>query len=239
MCILCWNHSIGYKRHKILAPVNEKLSPNTGAIWSATSWWAVSVNDEEHLIELMIQYQAGRLEAFDEFYRLVKHKLYQYLIVKSLDRQLAEELLQETFLQIHRSRRTYLARRPVTPWIFSIAHHVYLTDRRARMRRSGREEAIENHHSDFPVPSNIEAAVEVGDIRNSLAKLPLEQRESLLLHHYWGFTYREIGATLGIRTGTAKLRAHRGLLKLREYLIPEAVTEPLVRTNRTVDGCDQ
>jgi len=57
---------------------------------------------------------------------------------------LAEELLQETFLQIHRSRRTYLPGRPVTPWIFSIAHHVYLGDRRARIKKAGRDLSIED-----------------------------------------------------------------------------------------------
>jgi len=44
------------------------------------------------------------LEAFDEFYPLVKHKPYPHLIVKSTDRQLAEELMQQTFLKIRRSR---------------------------------------------------------------------------------------------------------------------------------------
>ena len=183
------------------------------------------MDDEDHLIELMVQYQAGREEAFEEFYSLVKPRLHRYLIVKSLDRQLAEELLQETFLQIHRSRRTYFPGRPVTPWIFSIAHHVYLNDRRSRTKRRTREEALEDHIIDLPVPSNIEAAVETDSLREAMAKLPPEQRESILLHHYWGFSFREIGRAVGIRTITAKLRAHRGLLKLREYLKLNKVTE--------------
>ena len=194
------------------------------------------MSSEEQLIELMIQYQAGHLEAFEEFYRLVKPGLYRYLLVKILDRQLAEELLQDTFLQIHRSRRTYLPRRPVRPWIFSIAHHVYLTDRRARAKSRAREEAIENHLSDFPVPSNIETTAEIEGLRSALAKLSREHRESLLLHHYWGFSFKEIGATLGIRTGTAKLRAHRGLLKLREHLSMQEVTKILGNANKSLDA---
>ena len=184
----------------------------------------------------MVQYQAGQADSFEEFYRLVKPGLYRYLLVKTLDRPLAEELLQETFLQIHRSRRTYLPGRPVTPWIFSIAHHVYLADRRARIKKAGRDLSIEDHLADFPVPSNIEASAEVEGLRDALARLSHEYRESLLLHHYWGFSFREIGATLGIRAGTAKLRAHRGLQKLREYLSVGKVTKITDPANEPFDA---
>lgn len=182
------------------------------------------MGNEALLIRLMVQYQAGRMEAFEDFYRVLKPALYKFLIVKSLDRQLAEDLLQETFLQIHRSRKTYIPGRPVMPWIFSIAHHVYLNDRRSRLKRRKREEELESHLEDIPVPPNIEEGAEIGGLRNALASLPHGQRESIMLHHYWGFSFKEIGKTLGIRTVTAKLRAHRGLLKMREFLKIRDVT---------------
>jgi RNA polymerase sigma-70 factor (ECF subfamily) len=193
------------------------------------------MDNEERLIELMIHYQAGQVEAFEELYGLIKPKLYQYLIVKCLDRSLAEDLLQETFLQIHRSRRTYLPGKAVTPWIFSIAHYVFLNDRRARVRRRYREESIENHLADFPIPPATESAVEVNGIKNAIAELSAEQREAMLLHHYWGLSFKEIGATLGIRPVTAKLRAHRGMLKLREYLNLHNVTEAREQANEPLD----
>jgi RNA polymerase sigma-70 factor (ECF subfamily) len=193
------------------------------------------MSDEERLITLMVQYQSGQADAFEEFYRLVKPGLCQYLIIKSMDRQWAEELLQETFLQIHRSRHTYLPGKPVNPWIFSIAHYVYLSARRARIRRSIREESIENHLSDFPVPPDIETSVDAGNIRVALAGLAPEHREAVLLHHYWGFSFQEIGAILGIRAGTAKLRAYRGLLKLREQLNMTNVTPKREEDNNPAD----
>jgi RNA polymerase sigma-70 factor (ECF subfamily) len=196
----------------------------------------VLMNDEEKLMDLMIRYQAGQAEAFDELYRLVKPKLLSFLIVKSLDAQLAEELLQETFLQIHRSRRTYLPGKPVSPWLFSIAHHVFLSDRRTRVKRKKREESIENCLRDFPVPSDIETGVDMVNLRNALAGLPPEQRESVLMHHYWGFSFREIGGALGILAVTAKLRAHRGLIKLREYLKAPEVTGKGDSANKHIDA---
>lgn len=196
------------------------------------------MDDEKHLMMCMARYQEGRKEAFDDLYRVVRPKLFRFLIVKCLDRQLAEELLQETFLQIHKSRRTYIAGKPVTPWLFSIAHHVFLSDRRSRLKRIRREEALEEHPGDFPAPSRIEMEAEMGAVRKALLQLPPEQRESLMLHYDWGFNFREIGGILGIRTVTAKLRAHRGLKKLRAYLNTDDVTSSLADANIFMDDSE-
>lgn len=196
------------------------------------------MDDEKHLMMCMVRYQEGKIAAFDDLYRMVRPKLFRFLIAKCLDGQLAEELLQETFLQIHRSRRTYIPGRPVTPWLFSIAHHVFLYNRRSRLRRAGREESLEDHPGDFPAPSKAETDAEMDVVRRALRQLPAEQRESLLLHYHWGFSYREIGSTLGIRTVTAKLRAHRGLKKLRTYLNTENVTSNLAGANILIDDLE-
>ena len=62
-------------------------------------------------------------------------RLRGYLLSQCRDAALADDLSQETFMQIHRSRRTYEPGRPVTPWVFAIARHVYLMNRRATARR--------------------------------------------------------------------------------------------------------
>jgi len=190
------------------------------------------VKDEDALIRLMAGYQAGDAGAFEEFYHLTRHRLYQFLLVKTLDSHWAEDLLQETFLQIHRSRRTYQQGRPVAPWIFAIARHIYLMSLRSRRRHEGRETPLEDILSDFPVPGTAGPGSDLSDVRKALALLPHEQREALLLFHYWGFTFKEIGATLGIRAGTAKLRAHRGLQRLKEHLKSEDVTRMDSPANR-------
>jgi RNA polymerase sigma-70 factor (ECF subfamily) len=183
------------------------------------------VKDEDVLIRLMAGYQAGDAGAFEEFYHLVRHRLYQFLLVKTLDSHWAEDLLQETFLQIHRSRRTYQPGRPVAPWIFAIARHIYLMSLRSRRRHEVRETQLEDILSDFPAPDAAGPAADLSDVRKALAILPQEQREALLLFHYWGLTFKEIGATLGIREGTAKQRAHRGLQRIKEQLKSEDVTQ--------------
>src|SRR5262245_11788480 len=91
--------------------------------------------DDERLRALMRAYQAGSLEAFEALYAGLATPLRQYLASIARDRGHAPDLLQDTFLQVHRSRHTYRPALPVRPWIFAIARHVALMDRRTAARR--------------------------------------------------------------------------------------------------------
>src|SRR5262245_56447614 len=77
-------------------------------------------------------YLGGRIDAFDGLYDALAGRLRGYLLSLCRDAALADDLLQETFVQMHRSRRTYEPGRPVTPWVFAIARHVYLMNRTRR-----------------------------------------------------------------------------------------------------------
>ncbi len=190
---------------------------------------AVSVSETEErepdLRVLMVAYQAGELAAFDKLYGLLAPKLRGYLSSLTWNPSLAEDLLQETFLQIHRSRRTYMPGRPVRPWAFAIARHVFLMDRRRAARRSKFESGHLDELPEIPVPPSIEQLGTRTDVRKALARLADDGREAVLLHHVWGFSFGEIGALLGIREGTAKLRAYRAINTLREMLSRETANE--------------
>lgn len=168
----------------------------------------------------MVAYQAGELTAFDQLYAQLAPKLRGYLSSLTWNPALAEDLLQETFLQIHRSRRTYIPHRPLQPWAFAIARHSYLMHRRAAARRA-RFETRPEEFPELPVPPAFEQLGSLTDIRRALARLADDGREAVLLHHVWGFSFGEIGAMLGIREGTAKLRAYRALNSLRDMLSGE------------------
>jgi RNA polymerase sigma-70 factor (ECF subfamily) len=100
---------------------------------------AREVRDE--LRALMAGYQRGELEAFDALYLALAPGLRRYLGALCRDAARVDDLLQETFLQIHRARHAYDPRLPAEPWLFSIARHVFLMERRSRSRR--REAALE------------------------------------------------------------------------------------------------
>jgi RNA polymerase sigma-70 factor, ECF subfamily len=173
--------------------------------------------DQDELRQLMTAYQAGSLHAFERLYTVLASPLLAYLIALCRDRAHAQDLLQETFLQIHRSRRAYRTDLPVRPWVFTIARHVWLMDRRTRSRRPAADQEL----PDLPVPAEVEGLAERDRLTRALAGLLPDRREALLLHHVWGFSFAEIGQLLGIRADAAKLRSSRGMGDLRRKLNAE------------------
>jgi RNA polymerase sigma-70 factor (ECF subfamily) len=175
---------------------------------------------EAELCKHMQAYLDGNIDAFDALYAAFAGRLRGYLLSQCRDAALADDLLQETFLQIHRSRRTYQPGRPVTPWVYAIARHVYLMKRRSAGRRARFEEtlAADARAGDEVSPDAIDAIVDGDQVRRALRGVPADQRQAVLMHHVEGWSFVEIAERLGIRVNAAKTRAFRGMRKLRERL---------------------
>jgi RNA polymerase sigma-70 factor, ECF subfamily len=131
--------------------------------------------------------------------------------------ELADDLLQETFLQMHRSRAAYNPAYAVKPWVFGLARNVFLMNRRAARRWASVHESREDL-PEFPVLPEADRLVSQDEIRRSLAHLSPDQVEALLLHHEWGFSFEEIAGMLGITAAAARARASRGMADLRVAL---------------------
>jgi len=174
---------------------------------------------ERELCALMQGYLDGRLEAFDGVYAALSGRIRGYLLSQCRDAARADDLLQETFLQMHRSRRTYEPGRPVTPWVFAIARHVYLMHRRSAGRRLRFEDTLAaDARSNDVAHDAVRALADTDEVRRALREVPADQRDALLLHHVEGWSFAEIAAKLGIRVNAAKTRAFRGMKKMRDQL---------------------
>jgi RNA polymerase sigma-70 factor (ECF subfamily) len=177
--------------------------------------------EEAELIRLMAGYLQGRLDAFDGLYAALAPRIRSYLLGQCRDGALADDLVQETFLQLHRSRRTYEPGRPVTPWVFAIARHVYLMHRRSTGRRLRFQDAFaaDSRAGDLPRDDD-RVLADRDEVRRALAAVPADQRRALEMHHVEGWTFVEIADRLGIRVNAAKTRAFRGMRKLKEQIKP-------------------
>lgn len=164
----------------------------------------------------MERYQAGELDAFDGLYAALAPALGGFLRRLSAPGMEADDLVQTTFLQIHRARRSYLPGHPVKPWVYAIARHVALMARRGRRRSTGREDPIEERAVELAAPPGGEASVvDRVSLEALLTTLPDAGREALWLHHVEGLSFREVAAVQGVRENAAKVRAHRALAALR------------------------
>jgi RNA polymerase sigma-70 factor (ECF subfamily) len=173
---------------------------------------------DERLADWMVRYQNGDTLAFDDLYCELKPRLLRYMQGRLSDRARAEDLVQETLLQIHRSRNTYRPGNPVLPWVFGIARHIWLMEARSSARRARHEaEQSDAGLPEIPVVGEAEGFGDRDAVRRAFAMLPEDRREALLLHYLAGLTFKEIASVQGIGEEAAKLRAHRAIHTLRYY----------------------
>lgn len=172
--------------------------------------------EDERLRELMREYQSGRFEAFDEIYAAAAPPLRRYLLSQSRDAAKADDLVQETFLQLHRARHTYDSAYPLMPWAMAIARHVWLMDRRTLSRRPwGPDDVTE---LELPVKAEAASLADRVEVRRALGQVAPAQRQAVVQHHVLGFSFREIADRAGIAETAAKLRSSRGMAQLRTLL---------------------
>jgi len=177
------------------------------------------------------RFRRGHGEAFGVLVRRYERELYGYLRRYVGDASLAEDVFQNTFLQVYVKSGQYEPGRPVRPWLYTIATHQAID----AMRRNSRHQAVslDETRSDEGVgelaglmellqsrgPSPVEAATAQErreHVRASVDRLPDFLRQVLILAYYQGLRYREIADILGIPVGTVKSRLHAALVKLQE-----------------------
>lgn len=173
---------------------------------------------QDRLRELMREYQAGRFEAFDELYASLAPALRRYLLSQTRDAAKADDLVQDTFLQMHRARHTYDSSYPLTPWAMAIARHVWLMHRRTQSRRPWAPDDVTE--MELPVRAEASALGDRVEVRRALAQVAPARREAVIQHHLLGFSFKEIAEKAGIAETAAKLRSSRGMAQLRSLLKP-------------------
>jgi RNA polymerase sigma-70 factor (ECF subfamily) len=164
----------------------------------------------------MVAYVSGDQRAFAEIFRRYADVVTSLVRRRVRRHEDACDVVQQTFLQMHRARARFDPERLLRPWLFTIAANLS----RDHARRS-------HHHRE--VTSDIEVAAPTsGDplvsaserlrVRRALAALPANQREVLELHWIEGASYRDIAARTGASHAAVKLRAFRGRAALRDAL---------------------
>jgi RNA polymerase sigma-70 factor (ECF subfamily) len=135
------------------------------------------------------------------------------------DRRLAEEAVQQAFVQAWRAAGRYDPARPLGPWLFAIVRRTAV-DAWRRERRHEAHTIDEVASSDLPsiAPPAIEDASDAWELRRALDRLPVAERDVVRLAHLEQLSQTEIAARLEIPVGTVKSRTHSAYRKLRTAL---------------------
>lgn len=181
--------------------------------------------------ELLARFRRGHKEAFGVLVRRYERELYGYLRRYLGDANLADDVFQNTFMQLYVKIGQYEPGRPVRPWLYTIATHQAID----ALRRNGRHQALslDQNREELPdgeVRGLIELletrgpgpinSVEVSELRERVRAgvdcLPEFLRGVVILAYYQGLKYREIADILEIPVGTVKSRLHAALVRLHE-----------------------
>jgi RNA polymerase sigma-70 factor (ECF subfamily) len=181
--------------------------------------------------ELLVSFQRGQREAFGLLVRRYERELYGYLRRYLGDASLADDVFQNTFLQLYTKIHLYEPGRRVRPWLYTIATHQAID----ALRQAGRHPALslEQHRevggdrelctliamleSQLASPlEHLEDKEQQQLVRSCVERLPDLFREVVILAYYQGLKYREIAEILSIPVGTVKSRLHAALLRLQE-----------------------
>jgi len=186
--------------------------------------------------ELLALFRQGTGEAFGALVRRYEGELYGYLRRYLSDSDLADDVFQNTFVQLYTKINQYEAGRPVRPWLYAIATNQAID----ALRRQNRHQTVrlnldgdDQHESDLPHllallenrgPGPLEL-LQTDErkqlIRATVDKLPNFLKQVVILAYYQGLKYKDIAGILGIPVGTVKSRLHTALCRLHEAWMAE------------------
>src|ERR1700680_102866 len=177
--------------------------------------------------ELMSKVGQGDKSCFDTLLERHRALVVNHLCRLVRNRSIAEELAQDVFLRVYRSRKTYQPQAKFTTWLFRITTNIALNWRRDTRREAAYMRLDEDNHSSRkielpdPMPRADERLVlnhRAQEIRSAIEKLSPKQQAAVLMHQYQGTAYAEIAQALDCSIPALKSLLFRAYQTLRQRL---------------------
>lgn len=165
------------------------------------------------------QAQQGDVSALASLLREHYSFLYKYLVKVTMDPLQAEDITQDTMVRCMEKINTYNGSSSFSSWLITIATRIFI-DRKRRWKREAEWKKQEQQEQSIrSIRWKFESRGEDwSEVLDSLSRLPSTQRMAVLLKHYYGYSYEEIGVMMQIPSGTVKSRVAYGLNQLRREL---------------------
>lgn len=165
------------------------------------------ISDED----LMALYQSGDAKAFETLYDRHAGRVLAFLQKKTTTES-ARDLLQETFLKVHRSRHQYSVQYPFLPWLFAITRNA-LVD----FVRLNESKILRNSVLEIDIPGKVESAevLPAHDLSLALQTLPANQRRAIELRYLNDWTFEQIAEDMKTTPVNVRQVISRGIKKIR------------------------
>ena len=181
---------------------------------------------------IMLELRAGNMAGFDFLIQKYRKPIIHFMYRMVRNQAVAEELAQEVFLRVYRSRETYRAEARFSTWLYRIATNLGVNhardNRHERMASTVYLDETDSETGMTPDVADSTPGAEAGllqqerlnAIRQHVMELPERQRVAVLMHKYEGLDYRQIGDVLKLSESATKSLLFRAYQTLREKLKP-------------------
>jgi RNA polymerase sigma-70 factor, ECF subfamily len=180
-------------------------------------------------VQLMLAVKRDDVEAFETLFRKYAQRLVAVAFSFVQSQARAEEIAQETFVQVYRTRHRYEPRARFATWLYRIATNLCVSEMRRAEHRLAARPTLQSETGDdsgdpdaLADPRSQTGEKDVLDredirrVRETLDQLPAQQRAALLLARGEGLSYSEVAGALGCSVSAVKSLIHRATLTLRE-----------------------
>ena len=212
----------------VQAPAATDLTPEQTAARRA----AAARGDFSELTdaEVMLELRSGNMAAFDVLLAKYRKPIVHFMYRMVRNQAVAEELAQEVFLRIYRSRETYRAEARFSTWLYRIATNLGVNHARdTRHERTASTVYLDEPDAETgskpdvadltpSAEANLLRRERMNAIRQHVMALPERQKTAVLMHKYEGMDYREIGEVLKLSESATKSLLFRAYQTLREKL---------------------
>lgn len=187
----------------------------------------MSVHNQNGDYDLIKQYLGGNTSSLEILIGRHKNKVYSYILMVVKNRELAEDIFQDTFIKVIKSLHagTYKEEGRFVSWVMRIAHNLiidfYRKDKHLKTVSDDETEVPLFNSSKFS-DANIEENLIIDqihqDVKLLVDKLPEEQKEVVVLRFYYGLSFKEIADHTNVSINTALGRMRYAIINLRKLM---------------------
>lgn len=183
---------------------------------------------------------SGGAVDFERLYQMHGRRVYRLCWNMVWDKDDAEDLTQEVFIQLIRKIHTFRGEAAFTTWLHRLVVNVVLMGRRKKARiepslgeGAERGEAPEDAWEELHAPdTRLTGMIDRLDLQHALAQLPAGYRTAFILHDVQGYGHGEIAQMLGLAPGTTKSQLHKARRRLRNLLRGAGSQRPQAKAGR-------
>lgn len=178
--------------------------------------------------DVMEMFQGGYEEAFNEIVTRYRDRIHHFIFRYTRDHLDSEDIVQETFFRVYRSKHSYERIARFSTWLYTIANNLIRTHHRKAVRhrtvsifeRETDEQEMQLELVDTAITPDlaVDESVMVAYVQRALNELPAEFCDILVMRDVQNLTYEEIMEITGLPMGTVKSRINRGRARIQTML---------------------